>query len=336
MTGSDSTRGSQRSVLPQAIHFCIYKPLWRRHPVFCLTFLLIAFLTVCAGIVSGDYARAYGAFMGLSVIEGIVAVGMVIGFIIDYVGGLPSIRRMRSLRELSEKSAAQSLELKVCELALKGHRNIPRRCVEQVDSPLPTAIFLTTTKGRSIPTPTSSDVPFEPLPLGQDLYRTKALLEEFVGVDLGKNAALFRDRKQRERISPTWRTPLNWALLVPALAFCWWRLSPAGFSVVALIIVASLVIRHYGCDLPRLDCWLFPGVIAVRKRHWIRGGHRDLVFRRASGTLWYDARESKLFLPFPDGTYHALKCSPYNGLLAIWTWLNTADPPDHIHLDNIA
>ncbi len=286
--------------------------------------------------------------MGMSIIEGVFAVGMVIGFIIDYVGGFPTIRRMRALRKLSEKSAAQSLELKVCELAFKGHRNIARQCVEQADSPLPTGIFLTTTKGRSIPTPISSDVPFEPLPLGRDLYRTKALLEEFVGVDLGKNAALFRDRIQREKISPTWRTPLGWAINIVGLICCFYlyiyrgfggfgrTLGLAVFCIIVLSGLAPFVIRHYGWDLPHLNCWLFPGVIAIRKRNWIRGGHRDLVFRRGSGTVWYDARESKLFLPFPDGTYHALKCSPYNGLLAIWAWLNTAKPPDHIQLDDIS
>jgi len=97
-----------------------------------------------------------------------------------------------------------------------------------------------------------------------------------------------------------------------------------------LFLLGSLLAVYFRTEVSAPSGWLFPGLIATEKRGETR------VLRRGHGTLWYDALEKILWVPAEDGLFVKLKCEPQDGLMAIWAWLNTADPPEHIQLDDIA
>ena len=91
--------------------------------------------------------------------------------------------------------------------------------------------------------------------------------------------------------------------------------------------------RHEGGSTER---WLFPGVIGIRWGTKGASAGKETICHRGMGTLFYDASRRRLSIPLGYGAYDHCHCEPHDGLIAVWAWLNTAQPPDNIHLDGIA
>ncbi len=253
----------------------------------------------------------------------------------DAFGRRHTEKRRKILTALHHKSATDEFELRVNLLAKKRSRKIPLEARDATLDCPPLAVFLSSREQQSWPMPSPSDIPFEPIPLGRDPHRTALLLNEFVGLPIGGKppcrGPLKRTRTWHRNLPPTTQKLIGF---IPALLFfafvgltgrtsTWIILAP-------LILLGSLLAVYFRTEVSAPAGWLFPGLIATKKRGETR------VLRRGHGTLWYDALEKILWVPAENGLFVKLKCEPQDGLMAIWAWLNTADPPEHIHLDDIA
>ena len=236
---------------------------------------------------------------------------------------------------LGTRSATEEFELRVNLLAQKRNRKIHLEAPERTTGARPSAVFLSALEQRDWPMPDPCNIPFEPVPLGRDPLRTASLLNEFVGLPLEGDSAsqgpLKRIRSWYRSLPATTR---KWFDVGPLILFCTFmgltgRMS-VGVLLVPLLMLGSLIAVYFSTELRAPTGWLFPGLIAAKKRG------KTQVLRRGHGCLWYDALEKVLWIPSEDGQFVKIKCEPRDGLLAIWAWLNTAEPPAHIQLDDIA
>jgi len=254
----------------------------------------------------------------------------------DAFGGRHTEKRRKILTALHHVSATDELELRVSSLANKRSRKIPlemRNTATNLGLP---AVFLSSPEQKDWPMPRRCNIPFEPIPLGRDPHRTASLLNEFVGLSMEGTSdflgPLKRIRNWRRNLPATTRKLIG---LTPALLFyasmgLTGRMSLVVLLLFSAVLLGSFMAVYYRTEFSTPAGWLFPGLIATKTKGKTR------VLRRCHGSLWYDALEKVLWIPSEDGQFVKLKCEPQDGLIAIWAWLNTADPPDHIHLDDIA
>ena len=128
-----------------------------------------------------DAADALGVIVGFEItiviIFGAVAVVAVIG---DAISGRHSRRQKEILTALGRRTAKEEFELRVNLLAKKRNTKIHLGALELTLNPRPSAVFLSAREQRDWPMPRPCNIPFEPVPLGRDPFRTALLLSEFV------------------------------------------------------------------------------------------------------------------------------------------------------------
>ena len=107
-------------------------------------------------------------------------------------------------------------------------------------------------------------------------------------------------------------------------------------AVFTFAVAARLAVSYFRHEGGSTERWLFPGLIGIRRGAQGASAGKETICRRGMGTLFYDASWRCLSIPLGDGAYDHCRCEPHDGLIAVWAWLNTAQPPDDIHLDNIA
>jgi len=338
---------------PRCLLVSVFKPRWVVALTFSLAFTvsvaLIASLIAC--ITEQSFELALPVLVGVSLILGTpLGLVVVIASVIDYFRIAQVKRELAGWgTDLPQISDIQ-LDIALTKIALKSCRDIPGKFLPPPNAKMPQAIYLGTLKHKSLPVPVSSAVPFEPLPLGMDPRRATTLLEEFVGLNQDHQTLLRSGlriplRTRDEEYAPTWRRSFQLIMQTLALALLFYlfvylgKLGVYGIAFFALITFVHTwpwMKRFSGLEFGRTACWLFPGTIAIRKTSFPSFRKEELIFRRSMGTLWYDAKETKLYLPAPNGIFHYVRCLPREGLLAVWAWLNTAEPPEHIDLDNIS
>ena len=279
---------------------------------------------------------ALGVIMGLEIFIGLlIAVVAFVAFVGDAISGRHTKKRRDIFAILGPRSPAEAFELRVNLLAHKRSRKIPLEARGVAMNPRPPAVFLSSREQKDWPMPRPANIPFEPIPLGRDPYRTATLLNEFVGLSIGGRSAsrnpFKRIKSWHRSLSATTRKLIDFA---PALLFFTYLglsgRTSVGELLIPLVLLGVVVGVYFRTEVSAPPGWLFPGLIATKTKGETR------VLRRGHGTLWYDALEKVLWIPAEDGLFVKLKCEPQDGLMAIWAWLNTADPPDHIHLDDIA
>lgn len=323
----------------EVLNIHIYRPGWISMLEIGLLILVLIPLMIIGSTVfypGFDVGDALGLIIGLEVFIGVlVAVLTFVAYVGDAIIGRHAKKRRDILTLLGPRSFAEKFELRVNLLASKRSRKIPLEARDATLDCPPLAVFLSSREQQSWPMPRPSDIPFEPIPLGRDPHRTALLLNEFVGLPIGGKppcrGPLKRTRTWHRNLPATTQKLIG---LTPALLFFTFfgltgRMS-TWVILVPVILLGSFLAVYFRTEVSAPSGWLFPGLIATKKRGETR------VLRRGHGTLWYDALEKVLWIPAEDGLFVKLKCEPQDGLMSIWAWLNTADPPEHIQLDDIA
>jgi hypothetical protein len=322
------------------VKYHIYRPTWPSVIGIALVILIAipaVVLIVAVFIPSFRLGEALLISMGfdcfVALIMGILGIA---AFVADLARGA-SVRIWRDqLNAVVQKSPAEFFELRVISLALKRNKRIPLELASDNMILKPPAVFLASSIQQRWPMPQSVNMPFEPLPLGRDPSRAVTYLEEFVGLKpTGEETALsppvrllawYRD------LPPLMRQATQ---SLPFVLFFAWLWDSGGLSdwlMLSLLALYAVPLAgmYFRTEIKVPSCWLFPGLIAIKSDGRLR------VSQRGCGTLWYDAPDKKLWVPTEQGEYATIDCEPRDGLLAIWAWLNTADPPKDIHLDDIS
>lgn len=324
---------------PEVLNIHIYRPSCRSILEIGLLILVLIPLVIIGIALFHPRFRGgdvWGAIVGFEVFFLILlAVFAFVASISDAISGRHAEKRREILTALGQSSATEEFELHINLLAKKRNRKIHLEASDMAMSPRPSAVFLSSLEQKDWPMPRPCNIPFEPIPLGRDPHRTALLLDEFVDLPIGGGSVsqgpVKRIRNWYRNLPATTR---KWFDVCPVLLFCTFMGLTGRMSVevllVPVLLFGSLIAVYVSTELSAPAGWLFPGLVATKAKGKTR------VLRRCRGILWYDALEKVLWVPSEDGQFVKLKCEPQDGLLAIWAWLNTADPPDHIHLDNIA
>lgn len=333
---SDPTSGGP----PEVLNIHIYRPGCRSVlEIGLLAVVVVPFIVLGVAFFYPSFnARSeWGVIVGFEVATVFLfALVALVASISDAFGGRHTEKRRKILTALDHKSATDEFELYVSLLAKKRSRKIPIEARNTALDCPPPAVFLSSREQQSWPMPCPSNIPFEPIPLGRDPHRTASLLNEFVGLDMEGTSdflgPLKRIRNWRRNLPATTRKLIG---LTPALLFyasmgLTGRMSLVVLLLFSAVLLGSFMAVYYRTEFSTPAGWLFPGLIATKTKGKTR------VLRRCHGSLWYDALEKVLWVPSENGQFVKLKCEPQDGLIAIWAWLNTAEPPDHIHLDDIA
>jgi hypothetical protein len=263
-------------------------------------------------------------------------------------------RRLRELKDKDDLSFGEAAERAILEKVSAGSPNVPLSCAADAGLHLPDAVFVALIDHRRWPVLQSTDVPFEPLPLGEDPLRVRELLRAFAGLTFAEKEPtanplrlIRRYREWLTTLSPTRRLlttviPTLVFIVIPILLALYlatgadpWLLSLAALPVIAAIVV-RILISLFVHEARSTQCWLFPGIIGLGRGGGRRAEYSSLISRRGMGTLWYEVGVKRLSIPRGDGTYERIYCEPRDGLIAVWAWLNTAEPPEHIQLHDIA
>lgn len=323
----------------EVLNIHIYRPSCRSIlEISLLAFVSTPLIAFCVALFHPhfDAGDALGVILGLEIT--IVILFALLAFVAsigDAIGERHARKRREVLTALGQRSATEEFELRVNLLAQERNRKIHLEAPERTTGARPSAVFLSAREQRDWPMPGACNIPFEPVPLGRDPFRTDSLLNEFVGLPIGGESVsrgpLRRTRSWYRNLPATTR---KWFDICPAVLFFTFVGLTGRMSVevllVPMLMFGSIIAVYYRTEFSAPTGWIFPGLIAAKKRGKTR------VLRGCQGCLWYDALEKVLWIPAEEGQFVKLKCEPRDGLLAIWAWLNTAKPPDHIHLDNIA
>ncbi len=340
------SNSSSNGVTPRVLKVAICKSIWKAALRACAYVMLIFSGPFALFAIFADPSRAI-PFIGVFVlILGIPFSLVMIPLLIINFWRVWKVRKeLTAQTPLNDLHGEDWLTRRITEIGLDGCRNIPERLQPPAGLTMPSAIIIDNAKLPVLPVPPSHNIPFEPLPLGRDPDRSWIYLEEFVGVDPSKNF-IMKSHYQRYKMGKAKSVLVIFQWIVRCLLGVWlfviligWRrLGSWGSAVFALwlaTIILPVFIRNWDWGYPR--CWLFPGTIAFRPRRLFRSKHPDiLIARQGTGTLWYDAHESRIHIPLENNRYYIMRVPPQDALLVIWAWLNTAAPPEEIHLDGIA
>lgn len=128
-----------------------------------------------------DAGDALGVILGLEItIVFIFALLAFVAAIVDAISGRHAKRRREMLTVLGQRSDEEEFEFRVNLLAKKRNTKIHLEAPELTLNPRPSAVFLSAREQRDWPMPRPCNIPFEPVPLGRDPFRTALLLSEFV------------------------------------------------------------------------------------------------------------------------------------------------------------